>query len=94
MPTRARDCVSLSLIAGENDGYGPGLPSPPGDTRVFESAVVLSAAGVGGATVAMTTGFAVASGATIGLDLIPGPEMDGTNGSLQHAILHGYLTID
>jgi len=68
------------------------LANPPATQRVFESTVVLSAAGEGGASEAMTSGIVVSSAARICPDVSPGPL--GPPSGLQHLILRGYLAPD
>jgi hypothetical protein len=58
--------------------------------RVFESPIVLSAEGEGGASVSMTSGFVVSPAARICPDVVPGPS--GPPFGIQHAILRGYLS--
>lgn len=82
----------LRLFIDKLSGPVPPGPPPPlvgGGERVFESAIVLNNNGVGGASVAMTTGFVVGEECRIGIDVVPGPQ--GPPGGLQHAILRGYL---
>lgn len=70
----------LDPLSGPRAGYG---------ARVFESAVVLGPQGSGGASIAMTSGFAISPGARIGADATPGPFAPG---AVQHCLLRGYLT--
>jgi hypothetical protein len=68
------------------------LAQPFVQRRAFESTVVLSAVGEGGASTTATTGFAVSSAAQVCADVSPGPTTGG--GGLQHLIVRGYLTRD
>jgi hypothetical protein len=63
-----------------------------GSARQFESAIILSANGEGGACVSMTSGFVVSSKAKIRPDVTPGP--NGPPGGIQHIILRGFLIAD
>jgi hypothetical protein len=65
------------------------LTDPIKDFRAFESTIVLSSEGHGGASEAMQSGFVVSSAARLCLDVNPGPE--GPPSGLQHAIVRGYL---
>jgi hypothetical protein len=76
------DLQTFRLMLEEIGGSGP-------PNRVWESGIVLGPKGSGGASHAMTAGFAVSSKARIGADVIPGPTAPG---HLQHVILRGYLT--
>jgi hypothetical protein len=67
-------------------------PNVGGSARQFESAIILSRAGEGGACVSMTSGFVVSSKAKIRPDMFPGP--NGPPGGIQHMILRGYLIAD
>jgi hypothetical protein len=68
------------------------LAQPFVQRRAFESTVVLSAVGEGGASTTATTGFAVSSAAQVCADVSPGPTTGG--GGLQHLIVRGYLIRD
>ncbi len=65
------------------------LVNPSDELRAFESAIVLSSEGEGGASEAMQSGFVVSSAARLCPDVFPGPE--GPPSGLQHLILRGYL---
>lgn len=68
------------------------LAQPFVQRRAFESTVVLSAVGEGGASATATTGFAVSSAARVCPDVSPGPQ--GPPSGLQHLIVRGYLARD
>ena len=74
----AGDVQTLRLLV-ENLA-NPGIP-----LRMFESTIVLNAAGRGGASVSMTAGFVVSDQARICPDVSPG------GGQINHILLRGYL---
>ena len=67
------------------------VPAGPGE-RVFESTIVLSQKGEGGASEHMATGFAVSSAARLCPDVTPGPV--GPPSGLRHLIVRGYMVPD
>ena len=65
------------------------LANPLDELRAYESAIVLSSVGQGGASEAMQSGFIVSSAARLCPDVFPGP--GGPPSGLQHLIVRGYL---